>query len=86
MPSVLDVPEVVETEESYEETRVMPTSTSWSFRQWLGRLLTWPWGVKRVRLEVEKQACIYALIRRPDTPADIVARDYPYLYFQSLCG
>ena len=88
MPSVLEAPEMVaETKvDDVPETVAVPAIHGETMGQWLSRLLEWPWGVKRLSMRMEQRAYSDALSKRMEAPVDIVARDYPYLFIQSLSG
>lgn len=88
MPSVLEAPEAVAEKKVDEapEAVVAPAVHSQTMGEWLSRLLEWPWGKKQLQVRMAQRAYSDALSKRLETPIDIVARDYPYLFIHSLSG
>jgi hypothetical protein len=86
MPSVLEAPEVVveKNVEKIPEVGVAIGAHGPTMGQWLGRLLEWPWVEQQLRGRMTQGAYREALSKRFETPVDIVARDYPYLFIYSF--
>ena len=88
MPSVLEAPEMVAEKKVEKAPEGVIGSAAYGriMGQWLSRLLEWPWSSKRLQGRMEQRAYSDALSKRLEMPVDIVARDHPYLFIQSLSG